>query len=659
MSVRVSCPGCGGSVVFNVGSALAAVCPHCRSVVARGDRSVENLGKVAELVETGAVLQVGLTGRYDGAKFQLTGRTQLGHQAGGVWDEWYADFGNGRWGWLAESQGRYHMTFERPGAGEGLPEYTGVDPGREFTIDDTRLVVAEEGLATVKGAEGELPYKLDPGRRYAYADLSGPDGAFATLDYSQRPPAVYLGREVTLDELHVPHVRRETFELRQVAGKKLSCPKCGGGLDLRAPDRTERVGCPYCGSLLDCTEGNLQLLNALEKPAFDLVLPIGSVGKFGDDERTVIGALLRSVTFDKRYYWQEYLLYHPRDGFEWLVWSDNHWSRVRNVPAGEVDAGVTNVTYDGRSFRIFQVATATVRGVVGECYWKVAIEEQAETADFINPPEILSREKSQSGESTEVNWSLGTYLTPKQVQAAFGLSERLPSPIGVGPNQPFLYTGVYKVALWAFLALLGVGLLLWIALPSRKVYEQTFPLQGVSQAPVPTPQNRPPLAKTFLPNAPPTPTAGTQVFFTDLFELKGHRNVRVTVSYPQLSGWAVVEADLVQQSTGYVQPFLVPLTYYSGTEGGEAWTEGEKTETEFLTAQRAGQYSLRLAVEREKPTTGGTMTVVVEQGVPHFRNWFFALIGIGLIPVGVAVYNLLFSIQRWKDSDFSPYQSTG
>ncbi|HET6573462.1 MAG TPA: DUF4178 domain-containing protein [Fimbriiglobus sp.] len=647
MSVRVACPGCGGPVVFEVGSALAAVCPQCRSVVARGDRSVENLGKVAELVETGAVLKVGLTGRYDGAKFQLTGRTQLGHEAGGVWDEWYADFG-GRWGWLAESQGRFHMTFERPGAGDGLPEYTGVDPGRSVTIDGTRYVVAEEGLATVLSAEGELPFRLEPGRRYAYADLSGPDGAFATLDYSQRPPAVYVGREVTLDELHVPHVRRETFELRQVAGRKLSCPQCGGRLELRAPDRTERVGCPYCGSLLDCTEGDLKLLNALEKPAFDLVLPIGSVGKFGDDERTVIGALLRSVTFDKKYYWQEYLLYHPRDGFEWLVWSDGHWSRVRGVPAGEVDFGVMNATYDGRSFRIFQRATATVRGVVGECYWKVAIKETAETADFVRPPEMLSCEKSQFGESTEVNWSLGTYLTPREVQTAFGLPERLPAPIGVGPNQPFPYTGVYRVALWAFVALLGVGLVLWITLPSGKVYEKTFPLQVVSQAPLP---------KTSSPAA-PAPPSGTQVFFTDLFELKGHRNVRVKVSYPQLSGWAVVEADLVQQSSGNVQPFLVPLTYYSGTEGGEAWTEGEKSASEYLAAQPAGQYSLRLAVEREKPTAGGTMTVVVEQGVPHFRNWFYALIGIGLIPVGVGVYNLMFSMRRWKDSDFSPYPSS-
>ena len=41
---------------------------------------------------------------------------------------------------------------------------------------------------------------LEPGQTYHYADLSGADGAFATLDYSGETPAVYFGREVTLDD---------------------------------------------------------------------------------------------------------------------------------------------------------------------------------------------------------------------------------------------------------------------------------------------------------------------------------------------------------------------------------------------------------------------------------------------------------------------------
>ena len=113
--VKVSCPACGAWIGFPVGSAIVAVCPYCRSVVARSDRRVEDLGKVAALVETDSLLEVGRQGRYQDVPFELTGRTQLAHPAGGVWDEWYAAFGDGRWGWLAEAQGRFYLTFTQPG----------------------------------------------------------------------------------------------------------------------------------------------------------------------------------------------------------------------------------------------------------------------------------------------------------------------------------------------------------------------------------------------------------------------------------------------------------------------------------------------------------------------------------------------------------------
>src|SRR5690606_36108775 len=130
----------------------------------------------------------------------------------------------------------------------------------------------------------------------------------------------------------------------------------------------------------------------------------------------------------------EYLLYHPRDGFEWLVRNDNHWTRVKGVPAADVSEGVYLARYDGRTFRKFQAGVATVRGVVGECYWKVAVGDDAHTADFIRPPELLSVERSVAGGAREVNWSVGSYLTPAEVERAFGLTESLPAPKGVAPN---------------------------------------------------------------------------------------------------------------------------------------------------------------------------------------------------------------------------------
>src|SRR5712691_5918483 len=83
-----NCPGCGASVEFAIGSSAVVVCKYCRALVARTDRGVENDGKVAALIDTGSPLHVGVAGKYRGIGFRITGRTQMKHQAGGVWDEW-------------------------------------------------------------------------------------------------------------------------------------------------------------------------------------------------------------------------------------------------------------------------------------------------------------------------------------------------------------------------------------------------------------------------------------------------------------------------------------------------------------------------------------------------------------------------------------------
>lgn len=656
MSIRVTCPGCAGAVVFEVGTGAVAVCPYCRSVVARSDRGIENLGKVADLVDTGAMLKVGLEGRYEDRKFRLTGRTQLAHPAGGLWDEWYAAFDDGRWGWLAEAQGRYYLTFEQPNAGTRLPPFEEIDPGQVLVVHGRSFVVAEEGTATASAAEGEIPYRFEPGSQYAYADLSALDNGFATLDYSDSPPAVYIGREVTLDELRVPVTTKAApYELREVGGTKVDCPNCGGALALQAPDQSERVFCPYCGSMLECDKGKLALLQKLKMPEFPILIPVGSTGNFPNGQQIVAGVIHRSVTFDRKYYWQEYLLYNATTGFEWLVCSDNHWTRLKNLDAGKVSINGNYARCAGLRFRRFQNAEATVEGVVGECYWKVTVGENSTTSDFIRPPYLLSQETSQTDNSKEINYSLGAYLTPAEVETAFGLKEPLPSPIGVGPNQPFPYKGIYRYT-WLFLtALILLGLMSCMVLPSRVVSHHNFVIPARVHVPLPLVSSSSPAAPAPTPAVPPR----TNTFFTELFDLQGHENICVTVTDPSLSNtWLVVEGDLIRQETGEVQPFLVPLSYYFGTDGGESWSEGSRSDCVYLSALPPGKYSLRLEVEREKPDTSETITIDVRQGVPHGSNWFLALFAIVLIPVCVGIYHYLFARRRWKDSDFSPFGSS-
>jgi hypothetical protein len=640
-AAKVSCPACGGPIVFKVGSSMVAVCEYCHSLVARGDRKVEDLGKVADLVDTGAELQTGLQGRYHGIPFELVGRAQLGHEAGGVWDEWYAHFADGRWGWLAEAQGRYFLTFQQKAL--ALQPYSRLHLGQPLEAPPPgwgRLIVGETGQARALSAEGEIPYRLVPNANYRYADLSGPDGEFGTVDYSEEPPLAFLGREVTLDDLGVPDLgRRAEREPRQVEGVQLNCPNCGGPLELRAPDRAERVACPNCTALLDITQGKLRLLQALQPGKVKPVLPLGAIGKFGERSYTVIGFMKRAVIVEGVHYaWDEYLLYHPRRGFRWLVRSNDQWSFVESVPPAQVMGSGRHVDFRGKSFKLFDKQVARVAFVLGEFYWKVTVGEEVNVADYVRPPQMLSRELSHAGQSKEVNWSLGTYLRPQEVEAAFGLKQPLRHPLApnVAPNQPFLHKSIY--AYWGLASsaalLLGLIVLIGGSRPRQPVFEQTFTLQ------------------------PPSAPNQTQVVFSQPFDLQARRNLAITASANVENSWVDIEGDLFNEDSGDVQTFSLPISYYHGIDDGESWSEGGRQETTYLSALPPGPYTLRLEMIKEQKPGPVQVSIHIVQGVPRFLHWILLLLFLSIIPLGVLAYHLYFEKCRWQDSDYSPFHSS-
>ncbi len=656
MALQANCPACGAQVIFKTGSSVVVVCEFCHSVVARTDRGIEDAGKVADIVESGSPLEVGLRGVYVGVAFELTGRAQLQHAAGGFWDEWYAAFSDGRWGWLAEAQGRFYLTFQiqvpQPAL---LPPYEQLQLGRPVYAIPAQQppVVAEKGTARALGAAGEIPYRLTPGETYAYADLSGQSGAFGTLDYGETPPLVFVGREVSLEELGLAGAQRtQEREARSVTAAQLNCPNCGGPLELRAPDQSERVTCPNCGSLLDVNQGRLRYLKRLERKGPPPSIPLGAIAEFESRPQTVIGFMVRSVEFDGvRYYWQEYLLYNPAIGFRWLVESDGHWSYVRAVPPGEVLEADKGALYAGKRYKIFQDATARVEFVEGEFYWKVSVGELTRATDYVAPPLMLSKEvpiaqNARGGalQSEEVNWSLGTYTPLKEIERKFNVN--LPSPHTVAPNQPWKNGKIYAYWVVFMFVALFAGLFMFISAPRTRVLSQSY---------------------TLTPQASPTPAPGedanekTQVIFTDPLELHGGRNIRVTGSANVDNNWVYVAGDLINEDTGLVQEFELPIEYYYGVEDGESWSEGDREQTVYLPAVPEGRYTMRLEAQWENwnQPTPPQLTVRVEQGVPRAMNLLLLLIGLSILPLLSAFRHFSFERRRWADSAFNPYDAGG
>lgn len=645
MSVRAAnCPSCGGPLEFKSGRSIVVICEYCRSAVARTDRDLKDLGKVAELVDTGSPLAVGVRGKWKDVPFELTGRAQLGHEMGGQWDEWYATFSNGWLGWLAEAQGRFYLTFQYPIPQDApLPAFDQLQLGQSITglPWPTPLIVAETGRATARGAKGEIPYLLTPGETYYYADLSGVDGAFGTLDYNESPPLVFLGQQVTLAELGITGTRAPEREERRVGAAQVSCPNCSGPLELRAPDKTERVTCPNCNSLLDVNQGQLQFLKALAKPSFQPVIPIGAAGDVPEGKMTIIGAMARSVTIEgTQYFWGEYLLYNPQIGFRWLVHSDDHWNYVQAVAPGEVTESAKSAGFRGKHYRIFQDAQARVECVLGEFYWKVEAGEQVRGVDYVSPPYMLSKEvstvyvtDSTKSEKTkhatgEINWSLGTYVTVSQIEKAFSISG-LARPSNVAPNQPYKHWWVYKYWLaFVVVTLLAGFIALVTSGSSKEVFAQTVTLQP-------------------LPNE-----DGTQVFFSEPFELAGRRNIRIVGESPVQNTWVYLEGDLINEETGVVQSFPIDISYYQGVEDGESWTEGAQKDSAYTSALPAGRYILRLEGQWERWQQPAVVAIKVEQNVTHGLNLLLALVVLSIGPIVMIVYHVSFERRRWSESMF-------
>jgi len=608
--------------------------------VSRTDRKLEDLGKVAEIVQSKSPLKVGLKGEYMGKRFELTGRAQIKHGAGGFWDEWYATFNNGWTGWLAEAQGNFYMTFYRP-LPEGVvtPEYDEISPGQKITslTPETPLVAQEKGTASYVAAEGEIPYKLEPGEQSNYIDLAGKNDVFATIDYGTDPPFLFYGKEVTLAEIGLAEKKPAERAAPQVGATAMGCPKCGGSLELRAPDKTERVTCPYCESLLDVNEGNLKFLKAL-KPSpspVELVLEIGARGVFPNfasgAELEVIGAMVRSVIFDGiKYFWNEYLLYNPKLGFRWLVQSDDHWSFVESVNTAEIEvsshsAGTKpTVKYNGKSFRIFQDAPAKVEYVKGEFYWRVSVGDSVRAADFVAPPLMLSQELTKD----EVNWSLGTYLPKKEVEKAFGI-KWLPGPTTVAPNQPFPSGHLIK---YGFL-LLGILILTAIFM---------LPFTGLVSTP---------LSQEFLLEPLSGPSA-SRVVFSQPFELKGNRNVQITGLAPVNNSWTELSVDLINQKNNEVEAVTIPIEYYYGVTDGESWSEGGNNNDATISAVPEGKYTLRIEGSWKDWQKPMPVRVKVQQNVTRGVNFCAAFVLLAILPVLTLFRKFSFESRRWSESMF-------
>jgi hypothetical protein len=199
---QFACPSCGAELRFRSSVSIYGVCASCGSMVMRTDVAVEAIGQMASLPEEISPLQIGTTLVHGRHRYTLLGRARMAW-AHGAWTEWFMDDGSVQ-AWLTDAQGFLSVSFERPLPPDLAPSLA---LGSELTLYGNAYRVTDLKQATCIGSEGELPFAAPRGRVAHYTDITGPLAGFAGLEESEDGRQLYIGENVTFDQLAFGNLR--------------------------------------------------------------------------------------------------------------------------------------------------------------------------------------------------------------------------------------------------------------------------------------------------------------------------------------------------------------------------------------------------------------------------------------------------------------------
>jgi hypothetical protein len=421
--------------------------------------------------------------------------------------------------------------------------------------------------------------------------------------------------------------------------QSLSCPSCGSAIALRGMGWTQTVACASCGSVLDARDPSLSVLHRYGKAVHtEPLIPLGTRGQWRGAPYEVIGFQVRRVLVDGApYSWREYLLFNPYHGFRYLTEYDGHWNdvvTVHGLPVSAYSGGKPAMTWSGRTYRHFQTAEARTTYVLGEFPWEVREHDSVVAKDYVAPPRMLSSEE----DGTEITWSEGEYVDPKEIWRAFKRPGGPPPARGVFANQPNPAAGragsIWGLCFILVLALLGLGITRLVTARNDRIELGTWSFTPGQQA--------------------------MTAFTTPSFDLRGDRaNVQVLLQSNLHNNWMYMHYALVNEITGQVFDFGREVSAYSGTDSDGAWSEGSPRDEAKVGGVPGGRYFLR--VEPEGPAEGGLpvqYSLRLQRDAPSFLYFFIGMLLLLVPPIAVALHSASFETKRWAESDHAPVASS-
>ena len=386
------------------------------------------------------------------------------------------------------------------------------------------------------------------------------------------------------------------------------------------------IVCGYCGSVLHAEDGYEQIRGFIKAPRPYSPLKLGMSGKIKGVEHTIIGIVQYRTTGGHS--WIAAQLFSPTHGYAWLEYEEGHFvfsRRVREAPEKAPVKSIKSAFYArGRVFKVYDFYTAKIAFVEGELTFIAKQGDSVEIIEGMAPPYLHVKEKT----ITEVEYNLGEYLQPDEVYKAFNINGKPVKRTTIHAAQPYkahpLTNGATGAAKYFAPTTLVIALLIWLLGSGQIILdERIFPKQFVAGA-------------------------QTQAFTVnkadDLLRLSLHSDLN--------NAWAWFDVTILKDARE-LYTLGKEISYYSGYDGGEHWSEGMQSAHAYFKLPEAGDYTLMVAGEGGQGSSGRhpqnkALHVSIEEGITVSRYFFILAL---LFCFALSLKYLIkfrFESRRWK-----------
>lgn len=629
MERQFQCPSCGAANTVTNPGTLMRVCDYCRTALYWDKESALRAGNKSVDLPRSTRFRVGGTGKIQGNAFRVLGRLSYAHE-NGTWDEWFIAMDDGRVLWLTEDEGE--LFLEEPIDLESeVPPFSELKPGKVIPLNDKFVRVEELGQARCLGGEGEIPFVVEVGEVYPYADGAMPDGKSSFgLEYDPRTGEVhaFVGRILGVKDGQTRREDRAAPAAR--TGEAIRCSSCGKPYEGPRVQTTRMVVCDACGSGLELDEAETRVVghNVGDAPPF--AFPVGQPITVSGVRFEVMGRLFyveeeEGITYGSF----DYALYNPDAGYLWLSQEDGHFTvktvihtqiRLPPIPVARM-----KVSVGGTVFQIYESGVVTLRWVDGALPWRAAVGETTQYTHLVNPPGFVDHETT--GQEEEL--FQGRYFSREELQAGLPAGVTLPSPgrsvYSCQPYEPSPWVrGWGKIG--AVFLVLNVLLMIWslLADKSSEVLKERISAEQY--------------AKEYL-------TAPFTVYRDGIILcLKGRATLK--------NSWIAMDFALVNAQDQVISEVYGDASFYSGTDSEGSWSEGSPSFRSCFRVDKAGTYRLLIHGQGGTGETGPAgnepVDIVVVSGTTI--SWYFIVPMVICLVVAVVgpACRAAFEARRWS-----------